>query len=147
MNHLKVLTVKNPFAFLILAGVKKYEIRSWNTKYRGQLYIHSAKKPSKDNSIHLTNGIERLKPNHLDWHFMTTHGSLLGKVELVNILRISEQVTVEEASKWGCCDIDEKDKYAWVFENPEIANLPIQIKGKLGIWNLDTEEETQTQGE
>ena len=51
MNHLKVLTVKNPFAFLILAGVKKYEIRSWNTKYRGQLYIHSAKQPSKENSI------------------------------------------------------------------------------------------------
>ncbi len=40
----KALTVKQPFASLILMGKKKYEIRSWQTKYRGQLVICAAQK-------------------------------------------------------------------------------------------------------
>ena len=36
----KVLSVKNPFAYLILQGGKDVENRTWTTDYRGRLYIH-----------------------------------------------------------------------------------------------------------
>lgn len=38
--HVKVLSVKNPFAYLILQGGKDVENRTWTTDYRGRLYIH-----------------------------------------------------------------------------------------------------------
>ncbi|MEL3899305.1 ASCH domain-containing protein [Treponema phagedenis] len=38
--EVKVLSVKNPFAYLIMQGGKDIENRTWKTDYRGRLYIH-----------------------------------------------------------------------------------------------------------
>lgn len=38
---MKALTVRQPWASLIAAGVKTIETRSWSTKYRGPLAIHA----------------------------------------------------------------------------------------------------------
>ena len=38
----KCLSVKNPLSYLICAGIKDVENRSWQTKYRGTVYIHSS---------------------------------------------------------------------------------------------------------
>ena len=43
---MKVLTIREPYATFIMLGIKKIETRSWQTKYRGEIYIHAAK--SKD---------------------------------------------------------------------------------------------------
>jgi hypothetical protein len=139
MRNLKVLTVKNPYAFLILAGIKKYEIRSWTTKYRGSLYIHSAKIPIDKYDNNTINGISRLDSNHLSIEYLKINGSILGKVELVDVLKIPEQISKSTAALDGCCDIEDNDKYAWVLENPEIANLTISINGKLGIWSIESD--------
>jgi len=136
MKNIKVLTVKNPYAFLILAGIKKYEIRSWSTKYRGPLYIHSAKVPVKEYDVNTIKGISRLKNNHISIDYMAMHGYILGKVELVDIKKIGEDIPKPQAALDGCCAIDDNDKYAWVLHNPEIASLTIATKGKLGLWSL-----------
>lgn len=34
---MKVLTIRQPWASLIMAGLKEYEFRSWKTNYRGEL--------------------------------------------------------------------------------------------------------------
>ncbi|MCI6265916.1 MAG: ASCH domain-containing protein, partial [Erysipelotrichaceae bacterium] len=39
---IKVLSLKEPFASLIKEGIKKVETRSWQTSYRGELYIHAS---------------------------------------------------------------------------------------------------------
>ena len=38
---MKVLTIREPWASLIVNGYKKYEFRSWKTNYRGKLLIHA----------------------------------------------------------------------------------------------------------
>lgn len=38
--QVKVLSVKNPYAYLIIQGGKDVENRTWTTDYRGRLYIH-----------------------------------------------------------------------------------------------------------
>ena len=45
---MKVLTVKQPWASLIVNEHKKYEFRSWKTKYRGKILIHAGKSLEKD---------------------------------------------------------------------------------------------------
>ena len=45
---MKVLTIKQPWASLIVDGYKKYEFRSWKTKYRGKFLIHAGMSLEKD---------------------------------------------------------------------------------------------------
>ena len=40
---MKVLTIKQPWATLIMQKDKRFEFRSWRTKYRGDLLIHAGK--------------------------------------------------------------------------------------------------------
>ena len=45
---MKVLTLKQPWASFVMQGDKKYEFRSWKTKYRGELLIHAGKGIDKE---------------------------------------------------------------------------------------------------
>lgn len=45
---MKAISIQNPWAGLIILGLKSYETRSWNTKHRGKLAIHSSAKMSAD---------------------------------------------------------------------------------------------------
>jgi hypothetical protein len=40
---LKALSVRQPWAWLIVQGYKPYENRTWNTKTRGEILIHASK--------------------------------------------------------------------------------------------------------
>lgn len=40
---MKTISVRQPYATLIVAGVKDVENRSWNTEYRGRVLIHASK--------------------------------------------------------------------------------------------------------
>jgi hypothetical protein len=39
----KALSVRQPWAWLIVHGHKPYENRTWNTKFRGEVLIHASK--------------------------------------------------------------------------------------------------------
>ncbi len=39
---MKCLSVKQPFAELIVSGRKTIELRGWNTKFRGQFLVHAS---------------------------------------------------------------------------------------------------------
>lgn len=45
---MKTLTIKEPFATLIINGYKTYEFRSWKTNYRGKILIHAGKTLEKE---------------------------------------------------------------------------------------------------
>jgi activating signal cointegrator 1 len=50
-SECRIITLWQPWATLIALGHKKYETRSWATKYRGRLIIHAAKRPVVPNEI------------------------------------------------------------------------------------------------
>lgn len=111
---MKVLTVKQPYASLIAEGIKEYEFRTWKTNYRGTLLIHAGKTIDK----------EALKKySHLSCECSTE--SIIAKVKLVD-----------------CIPIEDKNfkGYGWKLEEVEKIN-PIKIKGKLGLWNYEDENE------
>ncbi|WP_331281011.1 ASCH domain-containing protein [Brevibacillus thermoruber] len=45
---MKAITIHQPWATLIALGEKRFETRSWATKYRGPLAIHAGKKVDRD---------------------------------------------------------------------------------------------------
>src|SRR6478736_4125740 len=48
---MKVLSVRQPFAALLVCGAKKFEARSWDTSYRGPLLIHASSSAISSTSI------------------------------------------------------------------------------------------------
>lgn len=58
----KCLSIKNPYAYLIAAGIKDVENRTWTTKYRGTIYLHA----SGEDAFH---GYSKLHKNALPLHY------------------------------------------------------------------------------
>lgn len=64
---MKVLTIKQPWADLIVDGYKKYEFRSWKTNYRGKILIHAGMSLEKDQ-------VEKFN----DYNLSLTKGAIIG---------------------------------------------------------------------
>lgn len=121
----KALSVKQPYADLLTRVVfwdesgeyhaeKTIEVRSRNTKYRGDMLVCASAKPEL--------------PGRMS-------GVTCGFVELYDVKPI-EQFTPED---WAATCIPEKDRprkgYGWMMRNPRrVVEMP--IKGQLGVYNL-----------
>ena len=78
---MKVLTIKQPWATLIMQGDKRFEFRSWQTKYRGELLIHAGKAIDKEAMKRLSKYLPKELP----------YGKILGKVKLVDCIKMSPE--------------------------------------------------------
>jgi hypothetical protein len=110
MKNYKVLSVRQPWAELIIAGIKPVENRNWRVEYRGTILIHA--------SQHRNVGLVRehgLDPDHLDF------GAIIGSVELIDIVG-------DHPSKYFVGPL------AWVLANPRRV-LPVPMAGKLSLYN------------
>lgn len=123
---MKVLTVKQPWASLIVDGYKKYEFRSWKTKYRGKILIHAGMILEKD-----------MKERFKDYNLNYTLGAIIGEAELVDCIlvdkELDEKLRKENPTVYG--KSNHVEKYAWKLINIQKYKEPIYIKGKLGLWN------------
>ncbi|MDO4283414.1 MAG: ASCH domain-containing protein [Clostridia bacterium] len=123
---MKVLTIKQPWATLIMSGLKRFEFRSWKTNYRGELLIHAGKSIDKE-------AMKRLAiylPENLPI------GKIIGKVSMVDCIlldkNLKEELLKENPDIYKNSQIGE---FAWQVENIEAFDYPIEINGKLGLWN------------
>lgn len=129
---MKALAIKQPWASLIINNYKKYEFRSWKTNYRGKILIHAGMSLEKDM-------IDRFKNYNLDYIL----GAIIGEAELVDCILVDENFNKELR------DIDpivygrsnHTETYAWKLVNIKKYDKPIYIKGKLGLWNYEVENE------
>ncbi|HSF28417.1 MAG TPA: ASCH domain-containing protein, partial [Nitrosopumilaceae archaeon] len=71
---MKCLSVSQPYADLIVQGKKTIELRTWNTKYRGEFLVHAPFKIKKDACKKL--GFDETK---------LRTGVIIGKVEIYDV--------------------------------------------------------------
>ncbi len=130
---MKVITVKQPFASLIAAGIKCYEFRTWKTKYRGELLIHAGKGVNK-------RAMEKYKDYNLDY----PSGAIIAKVNLTDCVLIDDKMRdklkEENAIVYSNVINDtEWNGYGFKLENARKIK-PILINGKLSLWDYDYKE-------
>lgn len=119
----KAISIKQPWAWLIINGIKDVENRTWYSNHRGPLYIHASKNWDQDgyHFLLLKYGIydsARL-PAKKDYVF----GSIIGTVNMVDCVSYYQSVWF-----YG--------PYGFVFENPFSLIEPMPFKGRLGIFNV-----------
>jgi predicted transcriptional regulator len=125
---MKALTIKQPWAQLIIEGYKKYEFRSWKTKYRGKILIHAGMSLERDMAL-------RFK----DYNMSYTMGAIIGEATLEDCILVDKKFN-EELRKidpivYGRSN--HVETYAWKLSNVVKYDKPIEIKGQLGLWNYD----------
>lgn len=135
---MKVLSLTEPFATLIMEKKKIIETRSWKTDYRGGLYIHAsmtkiAKKDLEDNEL-----MSLVKNKEMNF------GYIICRCILVDCIYMTEEF-VEDMKKNNyqeyICGEYSVGRYAWILENITPLEQPIKAKGQLNIWNYYNEFE------
>lgn len=141
-DKMKILTIKQPYAQLIGEGLKKYEIRSRKTNYRGELYIHSSLSKTK------TNSKESKLPIYLENKDLY-YGHILFKCRLFDCIYIDLEFlnVMQKNALKNLYDKDCIGYYAWVISDVVFLNKKIRAKGNLGIWNYYDEEEVMNRME
>ena len=130
---MKVLSIKEPFATLIKNEIKHIETRSWKTNYRGELYIHVSLSNDLKKYQHRVELMKLIKDLDL------SYGKIICKCNLVDCVYMTEEF-IEEVKKNNneyVCGEYSVGRYAWILDNIEVLDEPIEVKGKLGIWNYD----------
>ncbi len=125
---MKVLSINEPWASLIMNGTKKIETRSWKTKYRGEIYIHASLSKAK---ITKPEVYELIK----DMNFKC--GYIICKCNLVDCIYMTDEYVNDMKTNHYeeyICGHYEVGRYAWIVEDVKVIE-PIEAKGKLGLWN------------
>lgn len=127
---MKVLTIREPWASLIINGYKEYEFRSWKTNYRGKILIHTSSIIDKDM-------LDRFKDYNLDY----ITGAIIGEAEIVDCILVDKEfndgLRVKNPVVYGRSNHTET--YAWKLDNVKKYDKIIYTKGKLGLWNYEME--------
>ncbi|KAK9903225.1 hypothetical protein WJX75_000094 [Coccomyxa subellipsoidea] len=135
---LQCLSMHQPWASLLVHGIKRVEGRSWPTDHRGRLWIAAtAQEPSpatvqemEDFYTHI-HGLEGNTPK-FPQHY--PRGVLLGCVHVANCLSAAELQAAEGLPE-GLAQETESD-FCFLCERPRRLIVPQQVKGQHKIWPL-----------
>lgn len=127
---MKVITIKQPYASLIAEGYKKYEFRTWKTKYRGDILIHAGKSVDKE-------AMKKFKHLNLEYPL----GCIIAKVKITDCVFIDEEMRKKLLEKdplvySGIVRDLNWNGYGFKLESVKKVK-PIYVNGKLSLWDYD----------
>jgi hypothetical protein len=143
---MKVISIIQPFATLIMLREKRFETRSWETKHRDELGIHASKKVDK--KICEQEPFKSVLAKHGYTATNLPTGMILGTVNLIGCYSIGKVDEFQKEAElpwvdrfiWGN-EFDfgwyKDGRFAWEVPVIEAYSKPIPAKGQLGIWNYN----------
>lgn len=120
-QKIKVLSVKQPWAWCIFNAGKDIENRSWATTYRGKLYIHASKQ--FDWGAYSNIMLDYNIPQNLKTF---EQGGIVGSVNVDACIKNS-------VSNWA-----DKNLWNWVLRNQKSTTFR-PCKGQLGIFDMEVD--------
>jgi hypothetical protein len=149
----KALSVRQPFAELLVTGLKPVENRTWDTDHRGPLAIHAAQTFTAEEARQAAMLADSGVP--LPTEFPTA--CILGIVRLVDVIHVDE--TPDSKSEWmtylrrigyqfgdrevgGVVDsiIDHLEgDYCWIIDTPRKFTELQYLQGRLGLFTASVE--------
>jgi hypothetical protein len=132
---MKAVTIQQPFASLIVAGIKTLECRTWPTDHRGPLVIHVGKQSTMPHDLivagyKLLAGIG-ISPGTAE----QLRGKIIGQVTVTACMRadIADHLITADDNRVG---IFNAQTYVWVLRQPIEYQDPISCSGQQGIWEI-----------
>jgi hypothetical protein len=126
---MKVLSIRQPWAYAILHLGKRVENRSWYTPFRGEFLIHAAKKWSREEKEDLECFADEIRRKFEKPYPTIWLGRVVGIATLVDCVR-AEAVPVGQET-WGF------GPWCFVLENVRALDEPYSLKGMLGFFETE----------
>lgn len=129
---MKALTIKQPWASLIVDGIKDIENRTWRTKYRGRIYVHAGADKNVFKRYLTEQQLEKCREafeaGKLGYADDGPFGAIIGEVDIIDCVQ-------NHPSIWA-----EQGVWNWVLANPVKYDQPIlNVKGALSFWEYKWE--------
>ncbi len=138
---MKALSLHQPWATLVVLGVKRLETRRWRTEHRGPLVIHAARTfpPAGQQLCRQEPFRSLLAEAGFAREDDLPRGALLGIVQVRDCLR-TEEMDLDALSDTDRAVGDfSPGRWAWLLEQPERFVRPIPCPGKLGLFPVPEE--------
>jgi activating signal cointegrator 1 len=141
---MKIISLLQPFAQLLVQGFKQVETRSWSTKYRGPVFIHASGELNK--KMKNFGGISSYDIAVSNEHFRKyipnpnkmVFGRIIGMVSIDEVFKVGmipppdpfiSKLTLEELA-FGNYELG---RYMWFCSNAREFKRPILVKGTQGL--------------
>lgn len=145
---MKALTLKQPWASLIAEGQKRFETRSWATKYRGPIAIHASKRLDPNDAALLQ--MEPFKsaltrdPAALPTGAIIATGYLsdcfhsaeIGEQLIFSAYEAGDGIRKEAALELAFGNFS-PGRYAWLIEHVALLPEPVHCNGRLYLWDTE----------
>lgn len=124
---MKALSIRQPWAWLIVMGFKPIENRTWATGHRGEILIHASASYSVRECMDAVAFVYDIAGRSitLPMHHLLQRGGFVGTATLTDCVEQSD-------SRWFV------GPYGFVFANPKPTKF-LPYKGRLGFFNVPWE--------
>ncbi|MDP2359024.1 MAG: ASCH domain-containing protein [Beijerinckiaceae bacterium] len=124
MCRMKIISIRQPWASLIVSGVKDVENRTWSTRYRGPVLIHASQSADRIRNDEFKRRFDvPLPPDG-------RRGGIVGVAQIVDCVQLHD-------SKWYAGEYVDRQgerKNHWALVLEKARTLPfIACKGQLGL--------------
>lgn len=125
---MKCLSLRQPYAELLVSGKKTIEMRKWNTNFRGNFLIHASKNVNK----------EKCESLCID-HMKLTIGAIVGRANLYDVKKYHNktQYMADKNRHFADADIFDSSLYGFLIKDAQRLRRPIQYSGKLGFFEVN----------
>jgi len=136
---MKAISIQQPWAWLIVEGIKDVENRTWWSGVRGTVAIHASKSKKEENWEDAQDLILGIYPEHLAQEiirkmraqagmFTAVFGGIIGTVDIYDCVKWDKD---RLNSPWHI-----QGQYGFYLANPKKITPPILGNGKLGFFEL-----------
>jgi predicted transcriptional regulator len=124
---MECLSLKQPFAELLVSGKKTIELRKWNTKFRGKFLIHASKQVDK----------ERASSLNIDYTKLS-QGKIIGTVVLYDVKQYKSKAEFVKDRNKHFADINKFGSYKFGFmvKNAKRFRTPKPYPGRLRFFQV-----------
>ncbi len=123
---MKALSIRQPWADLIVQGKKTLELRSWMVGYRGPLAIHASQTVDREACQ-----AQGLNPDQV------STGAIIGVVDLVSIIVLDDAAFESRRSEHLASDrFKTSPLYGWQVTNPRMLSQPCPVRGRMGLFSV-----------
>jgi len=138
-HFMKCISLHQPWATLVILGIKQFETRSWRTAHRGPLGIHAARRfpqvaRGQCGLEPFRSALQRAGFKH---SADLPRGVLLGTVELIDCLpapAVLERMADDDPQRlFGDY---RRRRWAWQLETPLAFSIPRVLTGRLGVYEI-----------
>jgi len=122
---MKAISIRQPWADLILQGKKTIELRSWTVNYRGALAIHAAQTVEREACL----------AHDIDPDAVTT-GAIVGTVDLVDVEELDEATFDALQDEHLDRERFKPPLYGWRLANAHPLPQPRPMRGRMGLFSV-----------